>query len=71
MLRKNVAAFISDVFNMQDNQYITDMQNWRCIANKNTIEYTRDEIICRKYSEFFKEEFESGSKWFNTDRVDR
>lgn len=58
MFGKNVAAFIPDVFKMKDNQYITDMQNWRCIANKNTIELTRDEMICRKHHEFFKEEFE-------------
>lgn len=55
---KNVAAFTPDVFEMKDNQYITDMQNWRCIANQNTIEFTRDEILFRKRYEFFKEEFE-------------
>ncbi|QRN02872.1 RES domain-containing protein [Legionella sp. MW5194] len=55
---KNVAAFIPDVFKMKNNQYITDMQNWRCIANQNSIEFTRDEILCRKHHEFFKEEFE-------------
>lgn len=58
MLGKNVAAFTPDVFKMRDNQYITDMQNWRCIANQNTIEFTRGEILCRKQHEFFKEEFE-------------
>ncbi len=55
---KNVAAFTPDVFKMKDDQYITDMQNWRCIANQNIIEFTRDEILCRKHHEFFKEEFE-------------
>ncbi len=55
---KNVAAFTPDVFKMKDNQYITGMQNWRCIANHNIIEFTRDEILCRKHHEFFKEEFE-------------
>lgn len=55
---KNVAAFTPDAFKMKDNQYITDMQNWRCIANQNIIEFSRDEILCRKHHEFFKEEFE-------------
>lgn len=55
---KNVAAFTPDVFKMKNNQYITGMQNWRCIANQNIIEFTRDEILCRKHHEFFKEEFE-------------
>lgn len=55
---KNVAAFTPDVFKMKDDQYITDMQNWRCIANQNIIEFTRDEILCRKHHEFLKEEFE-------------
>jgi hypothetical protein len=58
MLGKNVAAFNPDVFKMKDNQYITNMQNWRCIANQNTIEFTRDEILSRTHHEFFKEEFE-------------
>lgn len=58
MLGKNVAAFTPDVFKMKYNQYITDMQNWRCIASQNTIEFTRDEILCRKHYEFSKEEFE-------------
>ncbi|MDX1838323.1 RES domain-containing protein [Legionella taurinensis] len=55
---KNVAAFTPDVFKMKDNQYIADMQNWRCIANQNIIEFTRDEVLCRKHHQFFKEEFE-------------
>lgn len=58
MLGKNVAAFTPDVFKMKENQYITDMQNWRCIANKNIIEFTRDEINCRKQHEFSLEEFQ-------------
>jgi len=57
-LGKNVATFIPDVFTLKDNQYITDMKNWRCIANKNTIEFTRDDIQGRTHHEFFKEEFE-------------
>lgn len=55
---KNAAAFTPDVFKMRDNQYISNMQNWRCIANKNVIEFTRDEVMCRKHQEFSKEEFE-------------
>jgi len=54
----NVAAFTPEVFEMKEKQYITNMQNWRCIANKNVIEFTRDEIRCRKHQEFSKREFE-------------
>jgi hypothetical protein len=55
---KNVAAFSPEVFMMKDKQYISNMQNWRCIANKNVIEFSRDEIKHRKQLEFYREEFE-------------
>ncbi len=55
---KNVAAFTPEVFKMKEKQYITNMQNWRCIANKDVIEFTRDEIMCRKHQVFSKKEFE-------------
>ena len=56
---KNVAAFTPKVFKMKDKQYISNMQNWRCIANKNVIEFTRDEIMFRNHQEFSRAEFES------------
>lgn len=37
---KNVAVFTPEVFMMKDKQYISNMQNWRCIANKNVIEFS-------------------------------
>jgi len=55
---KNVASFTPEVFKMKDMQYIANMQNWRCIANQNVIEFTRDEVMCRKREAFYKEEFE-------------
>ncbi|WP_242604491.1 RES family NAD+ phosphorylase [Legionella gresilensis] len=55
---KNVAAFTPEVFKMKDKGYISNMQNWRCIANKTVIEFTRDEIISRKKLEFSRKEFE-------------
>lgn len=55
---KNVAAFTPEVFKTKNTQYITNMQNWRCIANKKVIEFTRDKIISKKRQEFSKEEFE-------------
>jgi hypothetical protein len=55
---KNFAAFTPEVFKMKDMRYINNVQNWRCIANKNVIEFTRDEIMSRKLHEFTKEEFE-------------
>jgi hypothetical protein len=54
----NMAAFTSEVFKMKNKNYITNMQNWRCIANKNVIEFSRDEFFCRKHQEFLKDEFE-------------
>ncbi len=56
---KNVASFTPEVFKMKDSHYITNMQNWRCLANKNIIEFTRNEVMCRKREEFSKEEFDS------------
>ena len=55
---KNVAAFTPEVFMIKDKQYISNMQNWRCIANKNVIEFSRDEINLRKQLEFSRKEFE-------------
>ncbi|HHF7375173.1 RES family NAD+ phosphorylase [Legionella bozemanae] len=55
---ENVAAFTPDVFKIKNKEYITNMQNWRCIANKNVIEFSRDDILQRKNLEFSKAEFE-------------
>lgn len=55
---KNVASFTPNVFKANDAHYITNMQNWRCIANKNVIEFSRNEALCRKREEFYKEGFE-------------
>ena len=55
---KNVAAFTPEVFKVKDKQYISNMQNWRCITNKNVIEFTRDEIMKRKQHVFLREDFE-------------
>lgn len=57
-LGKNLGVFTQDVFEMKHDQYITNMQNWRCIASKNNIEFMRNDIICRKHHEFSKEEFQ-------------
>jgi len=54
---KNVAAFTSKAFKTKDDRYVTMMQNWRCIANQNIIEFTRDEITHREFHEFAKDEF--------------
>ncbi|WP_223800031.1 RES family NAD+ phosphorylase [Legionella longbeachae] len=55
---ENVAAFIPDIFKIKDKEYVTNMQNWRCIANRNVIEFCRDEILLRKKIEFSKDQFE-------------
>jgi hypothetical protein len=56
-LGKNTAAFISDVFKIKDKSYIQNMQNWRCMADKKSIEFTRDEISYRTHLEFFTDDF--------------
>ncbi|KTD64960.1 RES family NAD+ phosphorylase [Legionella shakespearei] len=55
---KNVALFTPQVFQTKDGQYIAHMQNWRCIANRDAIEFTRDEVSGRKREAFFRKEFE-------------
>lgn len=53
--KDNVAAFTPEVFKSKDTKYIDNMQNWRCIANRNVIEFTRDE----QRLEFSREEFDA------------
>ncbi len=55
---KNVASYTPDVFYMKNKKFIENMQNWRCIANKSVIEFTRDDILCKQRQEFFKEDFD-------------
>jgi len=38
---KNIAAFTPSVFHLKKNQYVHNQQNWKCIANKHLIEFTR------------------------------
>jgi len=57
-LGKNVAAFTPDIFYAKNKKFVDNLQNWRCIANKRVIEFTRDDILCRQNYEFFKENFE-------------
>ncbi len=47
-LGKNLAVFTPDVFKMKNDQYITHVQNWRCIANQQAIEFTRDSVTGRE-----------------------
>lgn len=49
---RNVAAFTPDVFQEQDGQYIFNMQQWRCWANKQNIEFSRDEILNKQRVSF-------------------
>lgn len=42
---KNIAAYTPNVFHMKKNQYIHNQQNWTCIANKNSIEFIRCDIL--------------------------
>jgi hypothetical protein len=55
---KNVAVFTPEVFKQKNKQYITNMQNWRCIANKKVIEFSRDEVLHRSHQEFVMAQFQ-------------
>ena len=45
---KNVAAFTAEVFSKKNNQYIHCQQVWKCIANKQAVEFTRIGISGKK-----------------------
>ncbi len=54
---KNIAAFTPEVFIKKDNQYVSNMTNWQCLANKNNIEFTRLDILSRERHSFSSVEF--------------
>ncbi|WP_058443233.1 hypothetical protein [Legionella feeleii] len=54
----NVAAYAPEIFIKEKDQYISSIQNWRCLANKNVIEFTRIEILARERWSFSKDDFE-------------
>lgn len=54
---KNVAAFTPDVFKKKKSEYISNQQNWRCLASKATIEFTRYDCISHKTSVFSQLDF--------------
>ena len=54
---KNVGAFTHQVFLKTNQGYVTRMQNWRCIANKDQIEFTRNDLIKNERYEFSKTGF--------------
>lgn len=49
---KNIAAFTPDVFCKKNNQYIFNQQTWKCIANKQVVEFTRMGISGKKRFSF-------------------
>ena len=51
-LAKNVATFTSSVFQLKNNQYITNQQMWKCLANKHMIEFTRMGVLNKKRFSF-------------------
>ncbi|CEK11316.1 RES family NAD+ phosphorylase [Legionella hackeliae] len=54
---KNVAAFTPDVFFEKEGRFIFNMQNWRCWANENDIEFTRDGILNKERLSFSRSDF--------------
>lgn len=57
---KNIAIYTPDIFSQKKGQYISNQQNWICIAKKNLIEFTRLEILKKERLvfplEFYKDE---------------
>lgn len=49
---KNIGIFTSTIFGKKKDQYIVSQQNWRCIANKESIEFTRFELLKKEILSF-------------------
>jgi len=52
-----VAIYTPEIFIKKNNQYISDMQNWRCFANKNIIEFTRFDILDKEACAFSQQDY--------------
>ncbi|STY28268.1 RES domain [Legionella wadsworthii] len=52
--KKNIAAFTPSVFQLKRNQYVHNQQNWKCITNKDLVEFTRIGILGKKELSFSK-----------------
>ncbi|HAT3877926.1 TPA: RES family NAD+ phosphorylase [Legionella pneumophila] len=62
-LSKNAAAFIPRVFTKKNGQFISNMQNWSCLANKKNIEFTRFGILNVERLVFSDEDFKIDQKF--------
>lgn len=56
-MSKNIASFTQSVFQTKKNQYVSNEQNWRCIANRHYIEFTRIELNGNKRFSFSNDYF--------------
>ncbi len=54
---KNIAAFTPSVFKLKKNQYVHQQQNWKCIAKKRLIEFTRIGISGQERFSFTEDYF--------------
>ncbi|KTD66155.1 RES family NAD+ phosphorylase [Legionella spiritensis] len=54
---KNIAAFSPDVFYKKKDQYLSAQQNWRCLSNKDLIEFTRVGILDIETLSFSRRDF--------------
>ncbi|MGQ3891176.1 RES family NAD+ phosphorylase [Legionella sp. CNM-4043-24] len=48
----NIAAFTPAVFCMKENQYVSNLQNWQCIANREVVEFVRSGFVGEKRYHF-------------------
>ena len=55
--KKNTAAFVASVFQKHKNQYINNQQHWKCVANKEQIEFTRIGFLGKQEFSFSKHSF--------------
>lgn len=49
---KNLAVFTPDAFCMKNQQYVSNLQNWQCIANRQVVEFARTGIVGEKRYHF-------------------
>ena len=49
---KNIAAFTPEVFIQKNNQYISNVQNWQCLANQSSIEFFRLDAFSKERISF-------------------
>jgi hypothetical protein len=58
---KNLASYTPAVFNLKKNHYVNNQQTWKCLANRQTIEFTRIDILGQQRFAFSEHYFASST----------